>query len=229
MALPGKGAVSPPLPFPGRCALVFSLVPLMSLCSCQGAWCGWSWVRGGGQWPHQGLHRADGHSGAGGGGRLERACDPKLGLHGGLAGASDAFMAMIAVEDELAAQAPQVHATLFAAWPTAHEAAAHEPGEFYGACRICLAASARPKIQPDVARTFSHAPQGSRSTSAAIDHRSRAHRGPEIRPHNGAAGPSVLSSPFVGLRLRAPERSSGSGGTSPAQDWVRLRSVMHAV
>ncbi len=71
--------------------------------------------------------------------------------------AHDAFMAMIAVEDELAAQAPQVHATLFAAWPTAHEAIAHEPGEFNGACGICRAADAKPKIQPDVAHMVSKA------------------------------------------------------------------------
>lgn len=51
--------------------------------------------------------------------------------------AHDAFMAMVAVEDQLAVQAPQVHARLFAAWAAAHEAIAHEPGEFNARCGIC--------------------------------------------------------------------------------------------
>lgn len=51
--------------------------------------------------------------------------------------AHDAFMAMVAVENELAAHAPQVHATLFAAWAAAHKAVAHEPGVFNARCGIC--------------------------------------------------------------------------------------------
>lgn len=65
--------------------------------------------------------------------------------------AHDAFMAMVAVEDEIAAQAPQVHATFFAAWATAHEASAHEPGESNAQCGICRGANGTPKVESDPA------------------------------------------------------------------------------
>jgi hypothetical protein len=63
----------------------------------------------------------------------------------------DAFMAMVAVEDELAAQAPQVHAILSVDWATGCDVIAHEPGSFNSRCGICRGASAGPKIDSDAA------------------------------------------------------------------------------
>ncbi|TFH68199.1 hypothetical protein [Cellulomonas sp. HD19AZ1] len=60
--------------------------------------------------------------------------------------AHDAFMAMVAVEDEIAVQAPKVHAGLFAAWATGCDAAGHEPGAFNARCGICRGANA--SIEP---------------------------------------------------------------------------------
>jgi|GEM_PF-3699722 len=83
--------------------------------------------------------------------------------------AHDVFMAMVAVEDQLAVQAPQVHARLVAAWATAHEAIAHEPGEFNARCGTCCGASARPKAESGAAVMVNRA-AGDRASRPCVCH-----------------------------------------------------------
>lgn len=55
--------------------------------------------------------------------------------------AHEAFMAMVVVEEEIAARALQVHASLFAAWASGLEAVVHDPGDFNARCGICRGAA----------------------------------------------------------------------------------------
>ena len=64
--------------------------------------------------------------------------------------AHDAFVAMVAVEDEIAYQAPRVHAALFATWATSGEELSHDPGGLNAGCGICRGISGPVEPAPNL-------------------------------------------------------------------------------